>query len=75
MALIPAAEINASIDNATTLRRPMIIKQMAYGSSSAALYIEANQARNGKAGWIYMATSVGTVSAAGSVSAQVANLI
>ena len=75
MALVPAADINAAIDNATTLRRPKILKQMVYGSSSAALYIEALQARNGHAGWIYIATASNTVTAAGSVSAAVANLI
>jgi hypothetical protein len=74
MALVAAKDINAAMDGATTLRRPIVVKQMVHASSTAALYIEANQARNGKAGWIYIATASNTVAAAGSVSAAVANL-
>ncbi len=72
MAIVPAAEINAAIDNAAQLNRPKVVKQMAYGSSSAALYIEAGQAFAGNAGWLYVATAAGTVTLAGSVSAAVA---
>lgn len=72
MALVPAAEINAAIDNAAQLNRPKVVKQMVHGSSTAVLYIEAGQAFAGNAGWIYVATAAATADAASSVSAACA---
>ncbi len=72
MALVPAAEINAAIDNAAQLNRPKIVKQMVHGSSTAALYVEAGQAFGGNAGWMYIPTASSTAVAAASVSAAVA---
>lgn len=72
MALIAAADINAAIDNASTLKRPQVIKMVVHGSSSALLYIQANNAFAGNAGYLYVATAAGTVAVAGSVSAACA---
>ena len=72
MAVVSAADINASIDNATQLNRPKVVKQMVHASSSALLYIEAGQAFSGNTGWLYVATAATTVNLAASVSAAVA---
>ena len=74
MALIPAADINATLDAQGTGRKPKIVKQMVYGSSSAALYVEAWDEKPGKCGWIYNATASNTATAAVSVTAAIANL-
>lgn len=74
MALIPAADINTALDPAATLRKPKVVKQMVFGSSTAALYVEAWDEKPGKCGWIYNATASNTATAAVSVTAAIAAL-